>query len=262
MLYRPILSQEPSFAWIFGVRVHRTTMDEVVAYLRALLASSGSHQVVTLNLQMLDRAVQDVRFRSIVNRASLVTPDGMGVLLVGSILGTRFPERVAGVDLVDRLCALCAEHGWRVYLLGSAPGVAAMAADALQRRYPGLQVAGTHHGYFRSDEEHLLVQQIRSATPHLLLAALGSPKQEEWLVTHLQTTGAVVGIGVGGSLDVYAGRARLAPGWIRGIGLEWAYRLMREPRRWRTILTLPLLVLFALRERISTEWKKMRNQGY
>lgn len=236
-------------------------MDGAVSYLRALLASGGSHRVVTLNLPMLGRAVQDDRFRSIVNSASLVTPDGMGVLLIGTILGTRFLERVAGVDLIDRLCALCAEDGWRVYLLGAAPGVAASAADILQRRHPGLQVTGTHHGYFRSDEEPLVVGRIRAANPHLLLAALGSPRQEEWLVTHLQATAAVVGIGVGGSFDVYGGRTRLAPEWIRRVGLEWAYRLLREPRRWRVMISLPFLVWLAVRERVKLELKKLTKRG-
>ncbi|MBI2201975.1 MAG: WecB/TagA/CpsF family glycosyltransferase [Armatimonadetes bacterium] len=192
-------------------------MPEAVAAVMQMLASGEHHQVVTMNATMLYRAVRDEKFRRLVTSASLVTPDGMGVLLVARILGAPFPEKVSGVDLAARLCEACAEEGVRVFLLGAAPGVAEGAAQNLLARYPGLQIAGVQHGYFDGREEPAVIKAIRTA----------------------------------GALDVYAGRTRLAPEWVRRAGLEWAYRLLREPRRWTVAITLPLVILMALRERAA-----------
>lgn len=238
-------------AQLFGVRIHRLTMPEAVAAVMQMLASGEHHQVVTMNATMLYRAVRDEKFRRLVTSASLVTPDGMGVLLVARILGAPFPEKVSGVDLAARLCEACAEEGVRVFLLGAAPGVAEGAAQNLLARYPGLQIAGVQHGYFDGREEPAVIKAIRTAGARLLLVGLGSPRQEEWIASHLHESSAAVGMGIGGSLDVYAGRTRLAPEWVRRAGLEWAYRLLREPRRWTVAITLPLVILMALRERAA-----------
>lgn len=236
-------------------------MEEAVAWIERLLQTPGAHHIVTLNAAMLGLAAREESFRRIVNQAALCTADGMGTLLAGRILGVRFPERVAGVDLTDRLCALCAWTGSRVFFLGASPGVAAEAAARLQSRHAGLIVAGTHHGYFTAAEVIGLIAQIRDADAHLLLVALGAPRQEEWLAAHLAGTGARVGIGVGGTFDVYAGRARLAPEWIRAIGLEWLYRLAREPRRWRVAPSLPGVLFLAARERIRGSGLVRRSRG-
>jgi len=233
-------------------------MDEAVASVRSLVQSGGSHHVVTLNVTMLGRAARDEGFRRIVNSAALVTADGMGTLLVGRILGVRFPERVAGVDLTDRLCAMCATEGFRVFFFGAAPGVAEAAAERLRQRHHGLRVAGSRHGYVPAEEVPQVVAQIRSSAPDLLLVALGSPKQEEWLARHLAASGARVGIGVGGSFDVYGGRLNLAPQWIRAIGLEWLYRILREPRRWRAAAAIPGVIALAVKERLSRRWKSTK----
>lgn len=235
-------------------------MEEAVAAIHAFIRSEGPHHVVTLNASMLGRAVRDEGFRQIVNNAALVTADGMGTLLLGSILGVRFPERVAGVDLVDRLCEMCAGNGFRVFLYGSAPGVADEAAKRLRERHPGLHIAGSRHGYLETDEALQLVEQIKKNAVDVLLVALGSPKQEEWLARNLSGTGAHVGIGVGGSLDVYSGRLSLAPRWIRGIGMEWLYRIVKEPRRWRAVVPVPGIFMAALKERISRRWKRTQNR--
>ena len=233
-------------------------MDEAVASVRSLVQSGGSHHVITLNVTMLGRAARDEGFRRIVNSAALVTADGMGTLLVGRILGVRFPERVAGVDLTDRLCAMCATEGFRVFFFGAAPGVAEAAADRLRRRHHGLRVAGIRHGYVSADEEPEVIAQIRRSAPDLVLVALGSPRQEDWLARHLAETRARVGMGVGGSFDVYGGRLRLAPEWIRAIGLEWLYRILREPRRWRAAAAIPGVIALAVKERMSRRWKSTK----
>jgi N-acetylglucosaminyldiphosphoundecaprenol N-acetyl-beta-D-mannosaminyltransferase len=246
---------------LLGVRVDPVTMDEAVERVRGRLRAGPPGSVVTLNAVMLGRAARDVRFRQIVNAAALVTPDGVGTILAARILGMPMPERVAGIDLADRLCALCAREGHRVFLFGAAPGVAEAAAAQLSAQHPGLVVAGTHHGYGDLDDP-ALAARIRDAGPALLLAALGSPRQEEWLDRWLAHTGAQVGIGVGGTLDVLAGRSRRAPRWMRERGIEWLYRLLRQPRRWRTALSLPGVIAMALAARIKGRRESRPSDGY
>lgn len=236
-------------------------MEQAIAVTRRLMLSGGFHQIVTINGPMLVRASQDGRTGELFNAASLVTADGAGVVLAARILGLPPLVRVPGIDLVGHVCALCAQEGFRIYLLGAAPGVAEEAGRVLQTRYAGLQISGTHHGYLTPAEERAVLQSIRTARPHLILVALGSPKQEQWIAAHLESLGPVVCIGVGGTLDVLAGRTRRAPGWMQRAGLEWAYRLVQEPRRWRVMMSLLLLGWLAVRERVKSEWKKLTKRG-
>lgn len=246
---------------LLGVRVDPVSMDEAVERVRTRLRAGPPGLVVTLNALMLGRAARDAEFRQVVNGAALVTPDGVGTLLAARILGLRISERVAGVDLTDRLCALCAHEGYRVFLFGAKPGVAEDAARFLAARHPGLAVAGTRHGYGDLDDP-TVADRIREAGPDLLVAALGSPQQELWLDRWLVRAGARVGIGVGGTLDVFAGRSRRAPGWMRRWGIEWLYRLLRQPRRWRTALGLPGVLGMALAERLRGRRRSHPSDGY
>ncbi len=244
----------PVASEILGVRVHQVTMAGAVACVRDLIAAGGTHQVTTINGAMLVQAARNPNLRVLLNGASLATPDGMGVLLTGKLLGVRFPERVAGIDLVEHLCAMAAREGWRLYLFGAAAGVPEAAASVLQTRYPGLQIAGVHQGYVQGEDETAVLAQIRAVRPHLLLVALGAPRQEQWIVAHRDLLPPSVCVGVGGTLDVLAGRRRRAPVWMQRAGLEWVYRLLGEPRRWRVIVTLPLLLWFALKARVARWW--------
>jgi len=242
-------SRLPS-AWVLGVRVHRLTLEQAVESILELTRIGGAHQVVTLNGAMLVRVSGDPVLRGVIDRASMVTADGVGVLLAGRIAGVAFPERIPGIDMIDRVCAAGAASGLRIFLLGAHPGVPDAAADALVRRHPGITVAGTHDGYFTEDEDTAVTAQIRAARPHLLLVGMGFPRQEQWIAAHLAALGACVCIGVGGTFDVLAGRVSRAPRWMQQASLEWMYRLAKEPRRWRTAAAFPLLIWLALRERL------------
>ena len=246
---------------VLGVRVDPLSMAEAVEHIRMRLRDGPPGYVVTLNAAMLGRAAGDEEFRRIVDGAALVTPDGMGTLLAARILGKRIPERVAGVDLADRLCAMCARHRFRIFLFGAAPGIADEAARRLAARHRGLIVVGTQHGYDATDEAEV-ADRIRQSGAHLLLVGLGSPRQEMWLRDWLDRTGVRAGIGIGGSLDVFAGRTRLAPPWMRTFGIEWLYRLLREPRRWRTAAALPGVIWMALAARIRERRKSHPADGY
>ncbi|MBC7343497.1 MAG: WecB/TagA/CpsF family glycosyltransferase [Clostridia bacterium] len=236
---------------ILGVPVDAVSLDEALARIQEFLEQDAVHQVVTLNAEMVVLAQKDPDFRRVVQQAALVVPDGSGVRLGARILGHHLPERVAGIDLMQALCQRAARQGWRIYFLGAEPGVAKEAARRLQERYPGLVVVGTQHGYFNPASLPEVLARIRESRPEILFVALGAPKQELWLAEHLPFLKVKVGMGVGGSLDVVAGRVKRAPRWMQRLGLEWLFRLLQEPARWRRVMALPRFLLGVLRERLS-----------
>lgn len=235
---------------LFGVKVHRLTMTEAVEAVERLVREGGAHQVVTADTSMLVMAQQDAELRRIVNEASLVTPDSMGVVWAARRLGCPVPERVTGVDLMGLMCARAAQAGWPIYLFGAAPGVADEAAVRLRERYPGLVVAGSRHGFFRPEDEAEIVAAIRSSGARLLFVALGIPKQEKFIARHLNELGVSAAVGVGGSLDVYSGRVSRAPRWVQRANIEWLYRFLLNPRKFSKVKLLPVLVLMTVAARL------------
>lgn len=235
---------------LLGTTVHAIGLAEALRWLRDRIAARTPGYVVTLNGALLVQTARDPALRAIVNQAGMVTADGIGVVLAARIVGAAGIQRLAGIDLASAACAQAAVSGHRIYLLGASPGVAETAANALRARHPSIQVTGTHHGFFAADEEAAVIDDIRQARPDLLLVALGAPRQEQWMHRWTAILRVPVAIGVGGSLDVLAGRVRRAPKWIRLIGMEWLFRALLEPRRWSVIRTIPPLFLLALRERV------------
>lgn len=239
----------PEKVEVLGVGIHPLKLSETVEVIGDWIGhrhhGAVTRQVVTLNAEMLYRAQGDPELRRVMEEADLVVPDGHGVVWAGRRAGYRVPERVTGIDLIHAL-AEAGRNRWSFYLLGSLPGVAGEAATNLQRQYPGLIVAGTGHGYFERSETPDVVRRIRDAAPDLLLVALGSPGQELFIHRHRHELGAAVAIGVGGSLDVLAGRLRRAPVLFQRLRLEWLYRLLQEPSRWRRVLVLPRFVWMVL----------------
>jgi len=235
---------------ILGCRLDPIDAGEAARRIVELAGTSGGAQVVTLGTEMVVYAQRDARYREIVNRCALSLCDTAGLLAVARARGASLHERVTGVELIEHLCAAAAHEGLGVYLLGGAPGVAQQAAAQLQHRYPGLLVSGARDGYFAEGESAHVAAAIRKSGAHLLLAGLGFPKQEFWLAQWLAETGCGAGIGVGGSFDVLSGNIARAPEAWRRIHLEWFYRLIREPKRWRRQLALPYFVLLAAREQV------------
>ncbi|MEW6277046.1 MAG: WecB/TagA/CpsF family glycosyltransferase [Candidatus Eremiobacterota bacterium] len=237
-----VATQHPEIAAleILGVKVHRVSMDETVARVEAFLGEKDFHLVVTLGTEMIMRAQQDADYRDLVNRAELVVPDSFGVVWASRRTAYPLAERVPGVDLIPRLTRLPCGRRPRLFLLGGAPGVAEEAARALSDLY-GADVAGTLHGYFREDEP--VVQAINSSGAEILLAAMGFPRQEVWMARNRHRLNLRVGIGVGGSLDVLSGRVERAPTLFCRLGLEWLYRLLRQPSRFTRMLAIPRFML-------------------
>lgn len=198
------------------------------------------HQIATVNPEFVMAAQRDREFRQVLQAADLCLPDGVGLLYAARRYGRRLPERVPGSELVYHLAQMAAEEGWRLFLLGAAPGVAAQAAATLQDRYPGLQIAGTHGGSPALSENQSIVQRINESGANLLYVAYGAPAQDKWIARNRQAmTAARLAMGVGGALDFITGRAVRAPQWVQRLGLEWLHRLWNEPWRWRRMLALP-----------------------
>lgn len=165
-------------------------------------------------------------------RAShLISVDGVGIFWAARLLGVPVPERVAGIDLFDALLGLCASKGYRPYFLGACADVLAAAIERLQRRHPTLVLAGSHDGYFRMAEEPDVVQAIRQSKADCLFIAMPTPRKEQFLRCHRDSLGVPFIMGVGGSLDVMAGKTRRAPRAVQAMGLEWVWRMMQEPQR-------------------------------
>jgi N-acetylglucosaminyldiphosphoundecaprenol N-acetyl-beta-D-mannosaminyltransferase len=244
---------------ILGCRLDPIDADEATGTILRFAREGAGAQIVTLGTEMVVYAQRDVRYREIVNACALSLCDTVGLLAVARAGGAQLRERVTGVELIDHLCARAAHEGLSIFLFGGAPGIAERAAAELQRRYPGLRVAGTRNGYFTPDESHAIAQQIRAAGAQLLFVGMGFPKQEYWLADHLRETGCGAGIGVGGSFDVLSGNVERAPERWRKLGLEWLYRLIREPQRWRRQLALPYFVLLVAGESVRSHFGKGKN---
>ncbi|MHB1255740.1 MAG: WecB/TagA/CpsF family glycosyltransferase, partial [Dethiobacteraceae bacterium] len=197
------------------------------------------------------KALADEKLRRLLLQADLFIPDGIGILWAGKVLGKPFPQRVTGVDILVLLVKEAATRGWKIFLLGAPPGISQEVARGWELKYPGLQVVGHHHGYFKEEEEAQVVSKISAAAPDLLFVAMGSPRQEQFIVNNRAVLGAPVCMGVGGSFDVLSGRKKRAPVWMQRIGLEWSYRLLLEPRRILRMSALPKFVILVIRRKLG-----------
>jgi N-acetylglucosaminyldiphosphoundecaprenol N-acetyl-beta-D-mannosaminyltransferase len=228
---------------ILGVDFDDVTLEQAVEAADAMIGAGGFHYVVTPNAEFVQRAEGDTRFRHALNGADLVLPDGIGVVYAARILGRPLQGRVPGCDFAAALCDRLAQQGKRLFLLGAKPGVAERAARNLERDHPGLVVCGVQNGYFGPDAP--VAGAIRSAQADVVFVCLGAPKQEYWMIEQGPETGAALLIGLGGSLDVFAGTVKRAPRAWQKLGLEWLYRLLKQPSRIGRMAKLPLFLLSA-----------------
>lgn len=232
---------------ILGVPVDNITMDEAAAKISQFVASPDVHMVFTPNPEIIMLARKDSRFLSILNKASLIVPDGIGVVIASKMQkGDHLKERVAGYDLVQNTLKQAVGKGYKYYFFGSKPGVAEEAAKKMRETYSGIQIVGYHDGYFKPEDNEAIIEDINQSKANILLVALGAPKQEVWIDEHKERLRHVkVLIGVGGSLDVMAGVVKRAPIVFQKIGLEWFYRLLKQPSRIGRMMVLPKFLLEA-----------------
>jgi N-acetylglucosaminyldiphosphoundecaprenol N-acetyl-beta-D-mannosaminyltransferase len=230
-LVLPLSVPSPDRAHVLGCDIDRLDMDQTVARCDEIIASGGPAQHVAVNVAKVVALHDNPRLREIVERCALVSVDGQPLVWASRLLGDRLPARVAGIDLMFRLLELARERAYRVFVLGAKEDVLATAIDRLQERYPGLVIAGSHHGYFADEDSEEICSLVRAAEPHILLVAMSSPRKEYWLSEHAADLGVPFSMGVGGSIDVAAGLTKRAPLWMQRTGLEWFYRFVQEPRR-------------------------------
>ena len=246
---------------LLGLPLDPVDLPGAVERVAALVRAGGHHQVATLNPEYLIAARYRPAFAAVLRRAALVTADGAGIVLAGRLLGLPLRGRVTGTDLLPPLARRCAVEGWRPFLLGAAPGVAERAGARLLAEAPGLRLAGVWAGSPREVEEGEILARLRAARPDLLLVAYGAPAQDLWLARNLARTPAAVGIGVGGAFDFLSGEVPRAPLPLRRAGLEWAYRLWREPWRARRMLALPAFLVLALRAALAQRLQQGPRMG-
>lgn len=234
---------------VMGVRFDNVTMTEALEKAKEMLQTEGADYVVTPNSEIVYEAMADQELEDLLNGASLVLPDGAGVVLGAKILGTPLKEKVAGVEFADGVLGLLAETGGSVYLLGSKPGVAELAAEKMLAKHPGLTIAGMADGYFK--DEAAVVEQVNAANADVLFVCLGAPKQERFMVNHRAELNVKLMAGLGGSLDSFAGTVKRAPRWMIKLSLEWFYRLLKEPWRFKRMLRLPKFLWAVVCRRIK-----------
>ena len=225
---------------VMGVLFDNVTMEEALERFQTFLRGERAAYCVTPNAEIVYEAIHDPELTALLNQADLVLPDGAGVIRSAKILGTPLKEKVAGIEFAEGVINLLSKNGGKLYLLGGKPGIAQLAAENLQKKYPGLEIAGCCDGYFK--DEAAVVRKVNESGADVLFVCLGAPKQEIFMRKNQQALRVKFMAGLGGSLDNFAGVVRRAPRWMIRVNLEWLYRLIREPWRFKRMLRLPKLL--------------------
>jgi len=247
---------------ILDIPFSAKTTDETVLYLHEQIQKQEHEElfhVVTANPEIAMLTRKSRKFKRILSQASLITPDGIGIVIGSKILGTPLPERVAGYDTLHRFLTYRETNRvkTKIFAVGAKEEVIQLAVEKLKETYPLVEIVGYHNGYFSADseEEKTIVHQINEQKPDLLLVGLGAPRQEEFIYTYKKDLQAKVAIGVGGSFDVLSGKTKRAPALFQRLYLEWFWRLVSQPSRWKRQLMIPQFVLEVLKEKFSKKEK-------
>jgi N-acetylglucosaminyldiphosphoundecaprenol N-acetyl-beta-D-mannosaminyltransferase len=246
------MPQGPQTLEVLRVPIARVTSDQALAEVERLYERDEPAFIAHTNAHTVNLAYEDPEYLGVLRRADLVLNDGKGMMLAARILGNRLPRDMNGNYFTPLLLERCAQRGWPVFFLGAGPGVAAEAAAMLGERFPGLKVAGTHDGFFATDED--AIAAIREAAADVVLVGMGNPLQERWIDRCLDRTGARIGVGVGAFFDFITGNVPRAPDWMNRYGLEWLHRLVQEPKRmWRRyVLGNPKFVGRVIKQRFTS----------
>lgn len=230
----------PAKVNILGVKVDKVTVDEASDIIMEYIKSKNkAASVFTPNSEIIMMGYRDSEFRDVLNSSELLTADGIGVVYASRIVKNPISERAAGYDIACSTLGKLAKEGGSVYLFGSKPGVAEAAGKNITEKYPGVKIAGYSDGYFDEEKEKTIIANINRANPDLVFVCLGAPKQEKWISHHRSELPNAVYMGIGGSLDVFAGNVKRAPEFFTKHGIEWLYRLCKQPSRFVRMLELP-----------------------
>lgn len=239
---------------LFGVPVLNVSMSQALSRIDHAARTKRGARMLFVNAYSLNVACTDREFRSALNEADAVFGDGVGVRIASKVAGTPIVENVNGTDMFPKLCRLCEDRDYSIFFLGAKPGVIERMRSKLVREYPGLRIAGYHHGYFdKADDNHKIVELVNKSGADIVLVAFGVPEQEKWIMRHATALECSVCIGVGGLFDFFSGDVPRAPQWMRKHGLEWLFRLSCEPKRlWqRYLLGNPLFLWRVLESRLT-----------
>jgi N-acetylglucosaminyldiphosphoundecaprenol N-acetyl-beta-D-mannosaminyltransferase len=243
---------------IMGVEILETTLDEITKALEEDLQRGKKVKVFTPNTDIVMAARKSIRLRDEVNKGTYVIPDGIGLLHGARLRGVEIRERVTGYDTSMELLRIANDNGYSLFLIGGREGVAEEAAMNIQRDYPGIRIAGHHHGYFKGthtnspgEEEERVIELIHKSKADIIFVGFGFPRQEVWINSHMDNLGVKVAIGNGGVIDILAGRAKRAPEIFIKLGLEWLYRLISDPSRIKRQIVLPLFLIRVMLEKDS-----------
>ena len=236
---------------IHGVKIHDVTMSEAVSLIKGWVKESEiiPHAVYTPNSEIIMQAQRSNELKNVLNNANLLVADGAGVVLASKILKTPLKEKVSGFDLAMNLLKEYSGKNVSFYILGGQPGVPDMAAVNIISNYGKVKIAGYNHGYFNAEDEDDLIEKINSTKPDIMFVGLGAPQQELWINRNKYRLNCKVLIGIGGSVDVFAGKVSLTPEFIRKAGFEWLHRLIREPRRIKRMMDLPRFMIKTIKKR-------------
>ncbi|UCZ52712.1 WecB/TagA/CpsF family glycosyltransferase [Bacillus shivajii] len=237
---------------ILGLKISKLTQQQTVMKILSSVQRKKRMFVVTANPEIVMCAHEEEDYYRILQTADIITPDGIGVVKGARILGERIPERVAGYDLFLKLLKEANEKELSIYLLGAKEIVLAKSVDVIKKDFPNVNIVGHHHGYFNLHDE-TIVNEIKDKNPDFVFVALGFPRQEEWISRHISNFEKGVFIGLGGSFDVIAGETLRAPDiWIK-LNVEWLYRLIKQPSRWRRMLSLPHFIIKVLGQKLKNQ---------
>jgi N-acetylglucosaminyldiphosphoundecaprenol N-acetyl-beta-D-mannosaminyltransferase len=235
---------------IMGVRINNISMNEVLKLAEQKIKNDEKYIIYTPNTEIIMMCQKDEEFLNIMNKSDINVPDGVGLIYAGKIKKFPLKEKVAGYDLSINLLKMADEKGLKLYAVGGRPGVAEAAMQNIQKKYPGIKIVGAHHGYFKGthlgefghEEEIALIEDINRHKPHILFVGFGAKKQEQWIEYNKDLINANIIIGNGGTLDGLAGIVKRAPDIFINLGLEWLYRLIKEPKRITRQIVLPVFM--------------------
>jgi N-acetylglucosaminyldiphosphoundecaprenol N-acetyl-beta-D-mannosaminyltransferase len=240
---------------ILGILVDKVNYNQAMEIFADMMEEEGCSLIATPNSEIIVNAKSDIKLKEILDSARLVVPDGIGIIYASKILGQPLRERVTGIDFLGRILSYLEENNKSIYFLGSKTEILNLAIENIKKAHPTLKVAGTHDGYFNNLEEGLIVEEINKSGADFLCVALGSPKQEKFIYAHINELKAKAAMGVGGSLDVISGTLKRAPKFYRNNGLEWLYRLLQQPSRYKRMGALPVFILRVFLNKLNTKSK-------
>jgi N-acetylglucosaminyldiphosphoundecaprenol N-acetyl-beta-D-mannosaminyltransferase len=237
-----------NYAKIMGIPFPKITLEQAIERLGQEIEQqkSGLFHVITVNPEITMACQEDRYLRSIIDEAGLITADGIGIVMVSRVKGGNLPERVTGYDILIKLLEIGNQKKWSFYFPGADAATNEKACEVISQTYPNVIIAGRHHGFFKQEEEEKIVEEISFLKPDVLIVALGAPYAERWIHKYKSRLNARVAIGVGGSLDVISGKVKRTPESWKRYHVEWLYRLIQQPSRWRRQLVLPRFAIKAL----------------